>query len=156
MGGRGKLPPIVTRNLLCLRYLVKKGRCKVQLTPQPLCGCVTNSRVSRGVPPPQPAFVTEIDAGHETPDATRCPVFFMPFFQVKIKRCIWHFSPCERELNFKTTFLGAEFSHFREDPAPFFIICLSENYKNLLHIWISDVFHAALRSDPVHRRARQW
>ncbi len=36
--------------------------------------------------PVQPVFVTEIDAGHETPDAARHPVFFEPFFRVKIKR----------------------------------------------------------------------
>ena len=35
-----------------------------------------------------------------------------------------------------------------------FIICLSENDKNLLHIRILVVFRIALRSDLVHRRAR--
>ena len=38
------------------------------------------------VSPPQPAFVTEIDAGHETPDAATASGFFMPFFRVKIER----------------------------------------------------------------------
>ena len=155
MGGRGKLPPIVTRNLLCLRYLVKKGRCKVQLTPQPLCGCVTNSRVSRGVPPPQPAFVTEIDAGHETPDAARLLFFYTNFSSENKKMYLPHFA-VRAGIELKNKHFRGRILTFREDPAPFFIICLSENYKNLLHIWISDVFHAALRSDPVHRRDRQW
>jgi hypothetical protein len=31
-------------------------------------------------PPPQPYYVTEIDAGHKTPDATRLLGFFVPIF----------------------------------------------------------------------------
>ena len=42
--------------------------------------------ISNQIPSPQPHYVTEIDAGHEAPDAARLLGFFMPFFQVKIKR----------------------------------------------------------------------
>ena len=38
------------------------------------------------IPPPQPAFVTEIDAGHETPEATRLLGFFHAIFQGENKK----------------------------------------------------------------------
>jgi hypothetical protein len=53
--------------------------------------------------------VTEIDAGHEAPGAATASGFFAPFFQTKIKRCIWHFSPYEGELNRSSTILGQIF-----------------------------------------------
>ena len=38
------------------------------------------------IPPVQPHYVTEIDAGHETPDATRLLGFFRAIFQSENKK----------------------------------------------------------------------
>jgi len=64
--------------------------------------------------------VTEIDAGHETPDATRLPGFFIPFFEVKIKRCKCHFSPCERGIELKSKDFRGRILTFLWGFCPFF------------------------------------
>ena len=63
------------------------------------------------------------------PRRRKASAFFMPFFRVKIKRCICNISPREQELNLKTIILGAEFSHFCEGSAPF-LKCLSLKGRN--------------------------
>ena len=49
-------------------------------------------------------------------------VLFMPFFRVKIKRCIWHFSPTGGEMNLAPHILGQIFHDFFEKSIPFLVM----------------------------------
>ena len=65
--------------------------------------------------------MTEIDAGHETPEAKRLLGFFHAIFSSENKKMHLPIFAVQAGSELKNhIFWGAEFSHFREGSAPFF------------------------------------